>query len=82
MFSSCSLAAHKTFVTSALQTSITSRSQYPGIEELPRRTIHGFTGQDVSQFRSSGLISVGMSKSFPSTTAFEVNPLLCLFSLH
>ena len=33
VFSSCSLAAHKTFVTSALQTSIHSRSQYPGIEE-------------------------------------------------
>src|SRR2546428_2218501 len=51
---------HKTFVTSALQTSIHSRSQDPDGEKLPRRTIHGFSGRDLSQSRCAGLIFGGI----------------------
>src|SRR5258708_25162561 len=51
---------HKTFVTSAVQTSIHSRSQDPDGEKLPRRTVHGFSGHDLSQSISAGLIFTGI----------------------
>src|SRR5712672_3189258 len=40
---------HKTFVTSARQSSINSSSQYPGRLKPPRGTNHGFLGRDCSQ---------------------------------
>ena len=52
--------AHKAFETSALQTSIHSRIQYPGAEKLPRETIHGFRGHDLTQSSPAGLISEGI----------------------
>lgn len=75
-------ARHKTFVTSALESLIHSRSQCPQWAELPRWTNHGFTGRDLIQSRSSDLRSVGISNSLPSSTASErMGLVVCLSSL-
>src|SRR5262245_20854856 len=76
-------AGHKKFVTSATQSSIHSRSQYPDLLKASRGTIHGFTGRDCSQSRSPGLISGGLWKPLPSSTVFEARKpvVVCLPNL-
>src|SRR5205823_4427846 len=76
-------ARHKALVMSVLESSIHPSSQYPGTLEFSRRRNQGLSGRDFSQSRSSRLMSVGMSKTFPSSTVFEqVNCLVvCLASL-